>query len=48
MALTHGYAQQANGDLNTSNDIECPLDATLSKPVVGLKSKGEAKHVLED
>lgn len=46
--LTHGDAQEADDDLDTSDDVEGLDDAPPDDPIVGAPSEGEAEHVLED
>ena len=46
--LTHGNAEEADGNLNASKRIKDRFDAPLNQPLVRLEGQGKAEKVLED
>jgi hypothetical protein len=45
--LTHGYGEQADSELDTSDNVECPAYAKMQEPVVRTPCESETKKVLE-
>jgi hypothetical protein len=46
--LTHGNAKQANGNLDTRNDVKSICNASLDEPVKRTPSQSKTKYVLKD